>query len=1108
MPNDVAVTWPYDCLSASTYKRNDRVNVPPGEFPEVWGYEGAMENACRPMSGCRFIVELAGNIDSITNAAGYSGTVHITDAFPVQLRVGDSTYADGFVYRVSDANGISRVFFKWRKPGAVSYESDRPLKLNPTVGGSGTDPREDGLQPMDVVVDGKFGYVFIAGSTPLMFYFDSDVAAAANLKVVEQTGPGPTPTLTQAPYTIASKDTNGGSGSYYRSGTNSYGNTTGAADPGENFLNLTEPSRNKKQTVAISGHPTGGTFTLTFQGQTTTDIAYDATKATVQSALEALSNIAPGDVAVTGGPGPDTAWIVEFKGTYANTDVEMMVPSSGSLTGGLTPRVQVTPNQRTHSANARVYNFSFFDSTASSHTFPNLVTNPLHGPTEFEATGGGVYVFQDFPLWTNPVFQEFPAQKKILGPTLTGVPDLATDSQYVSGLAPLDANRRYGFLIQLWDQYRTGRVSKVSRILETAPVGEGEEPYRSPTFETKQIAGVDGGGADTSALYVVAAGHRAGFPAIEIIYDSDKFDSVLVYRTVADNPKGPLSLDGIYKLTGKYTTLNQRKSSGVSLPSPWKRAFFFLSTNESQIAQQPSFDSSAFLMDEEMPKGGCAIMHEGTLIVGNIGPVDADASGMGVVRWSATTRRQPEIFSPLATYSLRFPGEEILRFVHNGPNVLGFSRQNVYLFRKEGVYMRGYHVAGGMGITSPHAACEVGSSTYVMTPTGLYTVTQNAGISLVQSVQSLTTRDWANTLSSIDMAFDQEGKCIVIHNASKKETCLMWLETSRITMLKDMVFSVCRDGPCPQNGQVAGGIQQRACFFQQVEPASGGYRWRVFTLDIARQKTVIYDGHTDDGWPMLMTLHPQGVEGRQVVAEDYTVSSGGTLKVEAAGMHNTDTVYLEGCYVYVAKAQDSNLVGRKARILNFTLNTDGGLTHSLQLEGDDEDLLLGLKAGDDLFLSPVYCMALGWAAGVVAEDGTPNAQLRDKFRERQISMIAPAFTDVSGPPTLTVPGSGLGNGYSDLARFAGVVFEGNTTSPSVRAFPAETDGSDRRSILDKAAIIGAPIEAPNGFRGANLFPGIETWVPNMDYQLLSFRVQGRVLDTSRPGRALTGGVSS
>lgn len=91
------------------------------------------------------------------------------------------------------------------------------------------------------------------------------------------------------------------------------------------------------QTVTITGAPTGGTFTLTYSGQTTAAIAYNATAATVQSALEALSNIAPGDVVVTGSAGGP--WTVTFAGTLADTNVAQLTSSGAGLTGGTSPAV-------------------------------------------------------------------------------------------------------------------------------------------------------------------------------------------------------------------------------------------------------------------------------------------------------------------------------------------------------------------------------------------------------------------------------------------------------------------------------------------------------------------------------------------------------------------------------------------------------------------------------------------------------------------------------------------------------------------------------------------------------------------------------------------------
>lgn len=73
-------------------------------------------------------------------------------------------------------------------------------------------------------------------------------------------------------------------------------------------------------------------FTLTFSGQTTGSIAAAATAATVQAALEALSNIGVGQVSVTGSAGGP--YTVSFIGTLIDTNVAQMTatPTGGSGT--------------------------------------------------------------------------------------------------------------------------------------------------------------------------------------------------------------------------------------------------------------------------------------------------------------------------------------------------------------------------------------------------------------------------------------------------------------------------------------------------------------------------------------------------------------------------------------------------------------------------------------------------------------------------------------------------------------------------------------------------------------------------------------------------------
>lgn len=88
------------------------------------------------------------------------------------------------------------------------------------------------------------------------------------------------------------------------------------------------------EAITATGTVTGGTYTITYAGQTTAAIAYNATAAAIQAALEALSNLAPGDVFVTGGPLPANRVHIRFAGTLAGTNVAEITISSLGLTGG------------------------------------------------------------------------------------------------------------------------------------------------------------------------------------------------------------------------------------------------------------------------------------------------------------------------------------------------------------------------------------------------------------------------------------------------------------------------------------------------------------------------------------------------------------------------------------------------------------------------------------------------------------------------------------------------------------------------------------------------------------------------------------------------------
>ena len=88
---------------------------------------------------------------------------------------------------------------------------------------------------------------------------------------------------------------------------------------------------NEIQTLSITGGtPTTGTFKLTLKGETTAAIAYNATAAEIQAALEALSGVEAGDVLASGSDLPSGEIAFEFAGNLAGMDITKMTVSDDS----------------------------------------------------------------------------------------------------------------------------------------------------------------------------------------------------------------------------------------------------------------------------------------------------------------------------------------------------------------------------------------------------------------------------------------------------------------------------------------------------------------------------------------------------------------------------------------------------------------------------------------------------------------------------------------------------------------------------------------------------------------------------------------------------------
>ncbi len=153
---------------------------------------------------------------------------------------------------------------------------------------------------------------------------------------------------------------------------------------------------NDVQTISFGGTVTGGTWTFAKDGAVTTALQYNASAATVQTAIQALSTVGPGNAMVTGGPGPGTPLVVTFVSDLAGIFHNNCLVTNVSLTG-TAPTVAIahtTSGVVGDLANPTTYSF---DGTGSDGSLTGTTSDPSSfiytlGPvvTVTSITNGGV----------------------------------------------------------------------------------------------------------------------------------------------------------------------------------------------------------------------------------------------------------------------------------------------------------------------------------------------------------------------------------------------------------------------------------------------------------------------------------------------------------------------------------------------------------------------------------------------------------------------------------------------------------------------------------------------------------------------------------------------
>lgn len=180
---------------------------------------------------------------------------------------------------------------------------------------------------------------------------------------------------------------------------------------------------NEVQTVTLNG-ATGGSFSLDFAGQATTNVAYNASAATLQADLVALSNIGANNATVAGAAGGP--FTVTYTGTLAGAPQPLLGANNANLQGSTTANQTLTittastgPNNWDNAGN---WSPAGVPSTGDTVVIQNSSVDILYGLNQSAVTLANLQIDMSFvggwiglPNWNSNKYSEYRQQYLQIG---------------------------------------------------------------------------------------------------------------------------------------------------------------------------------------------------------------------------------------------------------------------------------------------------------------------------------------------------------------------------------------------------------------------------------------------------------------------------------------------------------------------------------------------------------------------------------------------------------------------------------------------------------------------------------------------------------------------
>lgn len=658
----------------------------------------------------------------------------------------------------------------------------------------------------------------------------------------------------------------------------------------------------------------------------------------------------------------------------------------------------------------------------------------------------------------------------------------------------VDANGVYvnppGSVVFAYTTSSSGKVATVSN-LSSAPSLEGGNYSLAVQYEDSK--------SGRKSQLTRSVDMKYTNPAklfVDGVVDSDRFDTVNIYRSVQTDNAAGVFTGGIlqleasvkisdYKIEGSAVTdIIPNATTGGSIMY-WRYAY---QLNDSALVMQDVFLNKPSFY-ETMPKGGASGLFDSTMLVGNISESAGDMTGTGETRWSSSTDESVELFTASGNYKPSNVGDAVTVFKRTGQMMVGLTRNGVQFFSKDNGFIRVVSAHSGYGIVGPYAAATVGPVTYYLNYRGLKAVYPDGRLDDVQAIDDLIIADWysgttgAQELTKVSMAFDPATLCLYILNPTRQQAVQFWFSTGSLSELQDTGFAKVTQGWWKDTD---GQLVPRALFLKNAPfpdaVTNTSFRPAVY-MPCRTYGDKLYPEPGVEP-PIYMLEYPYNhwadVDAQSSVSfQQYDKSctnqnyAGIELKSVFANPFGAgaDSLALRqiGSWVY-------GLNGTAKGFRGIVYDATPGGVKIWSPEG-------GSKSWNIVVLDPIYFKWVGSPLRL-SEDRT------EEFVVKQPSSMGAVFADVRATVGKEI----------EFRQWKALLYRENDKDPLISAYPNNPDGSEVKRSLVRGDTPNWAAFGKHGYLGQWFIPGIEIHLPNVDYTLIGVQVKGRMLPTDRSRR--------